>query len=323
LKRIGVGIEAVKDLVKPPFANYDIVVYFGCGLFSLPFMLHYSEIFLNGDQYTKSTLANKLARIDPALSDKFVVSLIATLTVLISVYILGQIIAYLGSEAIEKLMDSLFGKVSSTILRGSTDERDDFKKTTKHQINIGIAKHFGDGSWLSSSVRLMYHFPVMSAYFFIYNFEVFGYHRTRVSTKAMDAARLKLVNSPFSDIVIAPGTEWFKSLEAIVVNNNPVAAARMYNYLVIAGLFRSVCFIFLTAAWVEMLLASCSLVFNAPPGLLTFGHTGFIAHCLSYLAVSLLYIFCLFSYFKFQRRQAEEIIFAYVYTKDSSPAGQS
>ena len=317
------GIEAVKDLVKPPFANYDIVVYFGCGLFSLPFMLHYSEIFLNGDQYTKSTLANKLARIDPALSDKFVVSLIATLTVLISVYILGQIIAYLGSEAIEKLMDSLFGKVSSTILRGSTDERDDFKKTTKHQINIGIAKHFGDGSWLSSSVRLMYHFPVMSAYFFIYNFEVFGYHRTRVSTKAINAARLKLVNSPFSDIVIAPGTEWFKSLEAIVVNNNPVAAARMYNYLVIAGLFRSVCFIFLTAAWVEMLLTSCSLVFNAPPGLLTFGHTGFIAHCLSYLAVSLLYIFCLFSYFKFQRRQAEEIIFAYVYTKDSSPAGQS
>jgi hypothetical protein len=220
-------------------------------------------------------------------------------------------------------MDSLFGKVSSTILRGSTDERDDFKKTTKHQINIGIAKHFGDGSWLSSSVRLIYHFPVMSAYFFIYNFEVFGYHRTRVSTKAMDAARLKLVNSPFSDIVIASGTEWFKSLEAIVVNNNPVAAARMYNYLVIAGLFRSVCFIFLTAAWVEMLLTSCSLVFNAPPGLLTFGHTGFIAHCLSYLSVSLLYIFCLFSYFKFQRRQAEEIIFAYVYTKDSSPAGQS
>ncbi|RZK27418.1 MAG: hypothetical protein EOO61_23500 [Hymenobacter sp.] len=132
------GIEAVKDLVKPPFANYDIVVYFGCGLFSLPFMLHYGASFLKGPVDPRSTLARKLAKIDPAFSGDFIVPLIATLTVLVSVYIIGQIIAYLGGEFIEKLMDSYFGKASSTVLRGSTYRREQFKERIVMRVKEGI-----------------------------------------------------------------------------------------------------------------------------------------------------------------------------------------
>ncbi|NYD88860.1 hypothetical protein [Sphingomonas melonis] len=317
------GIESVKDLVKPPFANYDIVVYFGCGLFALPFMLHYGEIFLTEHHNTKSSLITKLSKIDPAFSDQFVVSLIASLTVLVSVYILGQIIAYLGSEFIEKLMDSLFGKASSTVLRGSTDRRGQFKEKIVERINAGAYEHYRGPSWLSSVVRISYHFPVFLAYYLVYRYEVFGYHRTRVSEKVMIAAQNKFAVDNMADIKLDMGHEWFKALEAIVANNNPLATTRMYNYLIISGLFRSICFILLTASWFELAYTiSIMLAGNPPSGLLMFGHEGRIAHLASYAAICALYLFCLFSYFKFQRRYVEDAIFAFVFTKEADAAGK-
>lgn len=311
------GIEAVKDLVKPPFANYDIVVYFGCGLFALPFMLHYGDIFLTPQPANKASLIQKLAKIDPAFADTVVVSLVASLTVLVSVYIFGQVIAYLGSEFIEKLMDSFFGKASSTVLRGSLDRRGKFKEKIVLRINEGVKEHYRGPSWLSSIVRVSYHGPVILAYYLVYRYEVFGYHRTRVSESVMKAAQNKFNALNMDNNKLDATHEWFKALEAIVVNNNPLATARMYNYLVISGLFRSTCFIFLTAAWFEMTY-TISAIFNGrpPSGLLMFGHEGLIAHLASYAAVSSLYLFCLFSYFKFQRRYVEDAIFAYVFTEE-------
>jgi hypothetical protein len=85
------GVEAVKDLVKPPFANYDIVVYLGCGLFSLPFALHYgAQVFVETPSFVFE------------VRPEFVSTLITTLTMLFAVYIVGQILAYLASEFIEK-----------------------------------------------------------------------------------------------------------------------------------------------------------------------------------------------------------------------------
>ena len=49
-----------------------------------------------------------------------------------------------------------------------------------------------------------------------------------------------------------------------------------------------------------------------------FTATGIGPQVFSYEAICFLYIFCLASYFKFQRRYVEEAVFAFVFTKDAS-----
>jgi hypothetical protein len=96
----------LKDFVRPPFANYDIVVYFGCGLFALPLMLHY--IF--------EPAGFHLPAFNIQVGIPIADTVISTLSLLFSVYVVGHIIAYMSSIVIEKSIDSFFGKVSSAIL---------------------------------------------------------------------------------------------------------------------------------------------------------------------------------------------------------------
>lgn len=299
------GIDAVKDLVKPPFANYDIVVYFGCGLFSLPFMMHYV-----GRLRMAKTSFN--FNIDPP----FVSTLITTLTLLFSVYILGHIIAYVSSQIIEKTMDSLFGKSSTVVLMGASAPRDDFRKIIGRQLKDGISKHLAHGRLFSSIVRFAAHAPVIPFYLVVGYFEVYGYYRSRISGDVIDSANSILTGMAGKAPQIAVTNEWFKPLEAIVANNNATATARMYNYLVISGLFRSVCLILLCSSWFEVIYLVMKIFKYEPPlGLLMFGNTGVMPHVISYLAICLVYLFALFSYLKFQRRYVEDAIFAFVYAK--------
>lgn len=299
------GLDTVKDLVKPPFANYDIVVYFGCGLFSLPFMMHYV-----GRLRISKTSFN--FNIDPP----FVSTLITTLTLLFSVYILGHIIAYVSSQIIEKTMDSLFGKSSTVVLIGASAPRDDFRVIIKRQLKDGLSKHLAKGRLFSTIVRLVAHVPVIPFYLVVSYFEVFGYYRSRVSGDVISSANDIISGRSPKAPKIETANEWFKPLEAIVANNNATATARMYNYLVISGLFRSVCLILLSSSWFEMIYLIMKLRnYDPPEGLLMFGNTGVIPYIISYLAICLVYLFALFSYLKFQRRYVEDAIFAFVYAK--------
>lgn len=47
------GTELIKSAVRPPFANYDLVVYFGCGIFSVPFFIKFVAEPLGLDVYDK------------------------------------------------------------------------------------------------------------------------------------------------------------------------------------------------------------------------------------------------------------------------------
>ena len=125
------GIESIKDLVKPPFANYDIVVYFGCGLFSLPFIMHYI-----GSLRVSPTSFN--FGIEPAI----VSTVVTTLTVLFSVYILGHIIAYVGSQFIEKVMDSFLGKASTIVLLGRKGRQGVLTHLIRDQLRQGVDNNF-------------------------------------------------------------------------------------------------------------------------------------------------------------------------------------
>lgn len=98
-------------------------------------------------------------------------------------------------------------------------------------------------------------------------------------------------------------------MEYYVINNSPDATARMYNYLVIAGLFRSLSFIFLTVTWIYGII----YVFERPHINQEMMKFNFIdEHLIWATAYIFLYIFCLFSFAKFQRRYTEEAIFAFV-----------
>lgn len=105
-------------------------------------------------------------------------------------------------------------------------------------------------------------------------------------------------------------TKWYKSLEYYVLNQIPDAVPRMYNYLVIAGLFRSLSFIFLWSSWFVIgYLLTFSWFGTWPLGLTDRG-TGSGAGIIELLSLTTLSVFCLVSYLKFQRRYAEEAIMA-------------
>ena len=96
----------LEAIPKAPFANYDIVVYFGGGLFAVPFVNRYiiQPTGLHWPQYNiavGSTIASEIT---------------AGLSLLFSLYIVGHMLAYASSELIEKTVDRFFGKISTSIL---------------------------------------------------------------------------------------------------------------------------------------------------------------------------------------------------------------
>jgi hypothetical protein len=99
-------MSAIRDLIKPPFANYDVVVYFGCALFSLPII----------DHYILKPTGFRFPTYQLDIGIKFADTAVSTLSLLFSVYLLGHIISYASSLLTEKFIETFFGKVSSAII---------------------------------------------------------------------------------------------------------------------------------------------------------------------------------------------------------------
>jgi hypothetical protein len=90
----------------------------------------------------------------------------------------------------------------------------------------------------------------------------------------------------------------------------------MYNYLVIAGLFRSLSVLFLASIWMEVYYLVYWMVDGEmllKPLMSDSRAVG--THLFSILILYNVYGVTFSSYMKFQRRYAEEAIFAYVLTK--------
>lgn len=298
-----VQAEVLKDLIKPPFANYDVVVYFGCGIFFLPFLFHYV-----GEDHLRILSFNY------AIEPHFAAVLVSSLSILFGVYVLGHMIAYAGSQFVEKLMDSLFGKTSTVVLLGSKDSGGT-NPMFRHQVRTWLRR-----SWKRSArflvVRAFLHLPVLIPYIALYSFGAFGFYRTRVSQGVMDRVASEFAQRKLPGGPVSADEPWYKAVEAYVMNNHAVATARMYNYLVIFGIFRSLSIIFLFSLWFEFAYALDKLFNKADhTGLFSLGYGGFRGLLLSYAILVTLYIFSLFSYLKFQRRYVEEAIFSFVMSK--------
>jgi hypothetical protein len=299
--------EILKGFIKPPFANYDIVVYFGCGLFSLPFIKHYiMEPF---------GLRFPVFAFD--IGVPFAGALIATLSLLFTVYILGHIIAYVSSQLIEKAVETAFAGKTSTVLLATSKATDQTRKRVmRERLKVGCRAAWTPYARVAASVRLIANLPAFLVYLPIYAMGIFGFYSTRIPPRLLDAAARQLESLGLG-ISVSDDGGWFKVLEGAVINNHPIATARMYNYLVISGLFRSIALIFLGSLGMELVHLLLWKVGGWPHiGFFLSDSGDFVRWIIGYLVLSAVYAFSLFSFLKFQRRYVEEAIFAFVLAKD-------
>jgi hypothetical protein len=296
----GLG-EGVRELIKPPFANYDVVVYFGCGLFALPLIYH----------YLVEPAQLRFPRFHFDLGMPFANEAISTLSLLFAVYLLGHIIAYTSSLLIERAIDVFYGKVSSAILLSNHSQGGDKQELVNAWIYSRTREAFQSGRKIQNVLRVIAHIPVVPLYVVIALIGGFDYYRTRVPKHVMFLASKKLHDDGYGPVGLRE--PWYKTLEHLVINNHPGATARMYNYLVISGLFRSLSLLFLACIWAEVYYVMMWWTVGDYPlrPLLSDADTT-AARLFNFALLYTAFGFSISSYMKFQRRYAEEAIFAFV-----------
>lgn len=297
-------MEGLKDLIKPPFANYDVVVYFGGGLFLAPFL----------KRYIIEPTGLSLPKLSIDVGSAFANEAVSVLILLFFIYIVGHFIAFFGSQIIEKSADRFLGKISTAVLIASVSNRSNRNASVRALIYDNVKRIKPENALLSSSVRLIAHFPIWYAYIIAYLLGIFGYYDTRLPPHVIDRARERY-RKEITTEPLTIRTKWFKPIEYFVVNRFPSAAPRMYNYLVISGLFRSLCAIFLAASWLCLYFIIHYYIHGDWLIQPIMGWKGIWAGWFEYISMTLLFTFCLTSYMKFQRRYAEETIFAFAFSK--------
>lgn len=293
----------IRDLIKPPFANYDVVVYFGCALFSLPIIDHYI-LKPTGFRFPTYQLGIGIEFADTAIS---------TLSLLFSVYLLGHIISYASSLLTEKFIETFFGKVSSAIIISTVKEKRVKQEVVSAFVFRKLQQSLEPRNRKLSIIRIMLLLPVTPLFFLISWLGGFDYYKSRISTETLSKIRRKAVNLGLCEIRL--DEPWYKELEHYVINRHPVALSRMYNYLVISGIFRSLSAIFLACIWMEIYYLGHFLVTGHYHVTVIASDVRFGAERIfAFLGLYTVYGFSVSSYMKFQRRYAEEALFAFLLT---------
>lgn len=296
-------MERLAGLSRPPFANYDIVVYFGGGLFLIPFAY----------RYLIEPLGLALPSIRVPMGEHFLTEAVATLTTLFLIYVVGHILAYLASQFMEKVADRTFGKVSSAIFVSCNATASTRNEMIRALIFDRLSKIKAENALIPTIVRFLFHIPAVPLYVLIFSFGFFGYYDTRVPKSTLDFASKKLSDLSEVGEPISIETKWYKPLEYYVINRCQDAVPRMYNYLVIAGLFRTLSMVFMLSLWAQIYYAAhlyCDGDWLLKP---VMGTKGIVSPLLEYSLVLTAFTFSLFSFLKFQRRYAEEAIFAFAF----------
>ena len=301
----------VKDLVKPPFANYDVVVYFGCGLFCIPIIHHYL-VEPNGLRFP---------RFQFDLAGGFADTVISTLSLLFTVYILGHMIAFGASYAIEKTVDKFLGKISSAIIIANLTSPGSYRETLQAWFLRRAVKVLSEKGRLFAALRIIALLPVIPALVLAFLTKSFDYFKTRVPPRVFSQLQKIARRRGYGPVGLH--TKWYKAVEHDVMCNNPIAVARMYNYLVIGGIFRSLAFIFLLCAWAESGYWMYRVITGEELVQTVMSDERLkLAHLTMLVLFNVLFAFSLSAYIKFSRRYAEEAIFAFVLTRERATDGQ-
>ncbi|MBA4757265.1 hypothetical protein [Sphingosinicella sp.] len=281
---------------RPPFANYDIVVYFGVGLFSTPFLF----------RYIVAPLGIPIPSFPDSVSYGFADQIIKFLTFSFFAYIFGHLISYQSAIFIEKFLENTLGKTSKFILlscRSNAKNRNGlFRKSIKKQL----CYNFFQMHFVASYFRVLIHIPVLPWYLLTYAVGMFGFYETRIPKNLIYKIKYNSKIIFGNNFVISRKSSWFRWIEYYVANNDPVANARMYNYLVISGLMRSISWIFLCSIWGEIFLILRKFVLEYPEksDSLNENYTFLITFFILYISSST-------SFAKFLRRYVEEALIAF------------
>ena len=101
---------------------------------------------------------------------------------------------------------------------------------------------------LATVARSIPHIAQLPLYAIKDTFGIFGFYNTRLSEKVAAALQGRYRELGLPQLRVAEHEPWFKPMEYFVINRVPEATVRMYDYLVISGLFRSVSLIFLISS---------------------------------------------------------------------------
>lgn len=292
---------------KAPFANYDLVVYFGGGLFAT--LIFWKYIAQPLHIFDFSTIA--------APVHWWVQDVIYLLILGVCAYVLGHLVSYQSSYFIEGFIERTIGKFSKIV--ELTTVHPSYRSRTLKSSIIDNTK-----SNLFISVKLpvlrrkitlprvlptFVHLPVLPWYGIVLLFNLFEFADTRLPARMLEHLRKKAARC-FPEMGTEEGRQWFRWVEYYSAYNRPVSAMSMYNYLVIFGFMRSLAYLFLIAIWLEFGHLAARLYLGH--SLISHGHGGHVGWFLYFFVLYTAYISTVTSYCKFFRRYVEEAVMGFV-----------
>ena len=304
-------MNEIEKWTKYPFASYDLIVYFGGGVF---FVAAFGAIIQLDGFWEPSTLL--LFSSSTAIVLAF--QIIATAY---TIYLIGHLCSFGGSQFVEKTLIRVMdypdraGKVAIRV--GHKKRNSHFRGIIWHRLKSIIA----DAAILSSVVRIGFHLPLISHYvFFNIGMGIFGFYESRVTEEANKILEAKFRKIfPHGPLLNGPG-ESFRLVEQYTINTYHASNGRIYNYMLIYGLLRSLVFTLLLVSWLLIL----SIVFSGrifPFDLdiidnIVFTHLSERRLVFIYLSVTTLAWFSMMSFGKFFRRYSEEVVYSFIMGKD-------
>jgi hypothetical protein len=305
---VGRGREVELPFVsKAPFANYDLIVYFGGGLFAILIFWKYIALPLHIFDFSNIAASTSLSLVQD----------VTYLLILgVCAYVLGHLVSYQSSYFIEGFIERTLGKFSKLIEITTVDASKRSKKlkneiwtNTKDRLffrsRIPFVNRTVPIPWF---LPTFFHLPVMPWYAFVLLSNLFDFADTRLPSRMVTRVKSEVIRC-FPEV----GTQdrqWFRWVEYYTAYNRPVAAASMYNYLVIFGLMRSLSYLFLLAIWLQ--IAHLAWAYYSGQSLISHGPNGAIGWALYFLVLYVAYITTVTSYCKFFRRYIEEAIMGFL-----------
>lgn len=291
---------------KAPFANYDLVVYLGAGLFGAILFYHYIIV--------------PFALVDtdvllPSAEATWPFQALFLISAGVLSYVSGHLVAYLSSHYIEGFLNKAVGSFSN-VVRMSTEERTCFEESLREEIDNnrkGEAKF--KGNWFLYILHLFF----LPWYWAVKKWGLFSALDTRIPKRMIEALDQKL-GVLFGNVSTSDARQWFRWVEYYSFYNAPTASASMYNYLIISGFMRSVSLILLLVFWAMVLnfvnfvlVEYCNMIpiFEYQTPALHSGQS-FLGWIVSISLVGLGYVCALTTYVKFYRRYVEEAILGFL-----------
>lgn len=273
-----------------PFTIYDVIAYLGPGIVSAWAIFDVVPSLFNAPNDSVARFVHDRSAIFGVAAIDIAVAIVVAG---VFAYTLGVLIGFIASVTIEKLSIVYFGYPSEFVrtrykFAGPIADRDITKKF--------LANGCASGAILVQLICL----PLT---IFIWGANILALFS--VVIKPLPETMILSWEERFQflsgyKIGYERRVDWFRFVCFYVINNNPVAFLRMYNYLTLYGFLRNMTFIFLVSTWVY---SSAAIVFCGTERGCTFA--------ISALASGIVCggLFC--GFLKFYRRYTEEAILAF------------